>query len=138
MGIVKSIVTQNVDSFHRIAHPNLQTLELHGYLRGLICVSCGDELERGLFQDELSRLNPAWQVFLEEAVVSGALDTEDPEERRKRGMKTNPDGDVYVFHIFLIPLLTFQLIVCTVICLVFLILHSGIQLARLVSQNPLF
>lgn len=100
MGIVRSVVTQNVDSFHPIAHPGLQTLELHGYLRKLVCVSCRNELDRGVFQGELSRLNPAWAEFLGEAVASGALDTENPEERRAKGMKTNPDGDVYVFISF--------------------------------------
>ncbi|KAE8451236.1 hypothetical protein EG329_004400 [Mollisiaceae sp. DMI_Dod_QoI] len=94
MGIVRSVVTQNVDSFHSIAHPNLTTLELHGYLRALICVSCHNELPRGLFQDSLSKLNPAWAAFLEEVIQSGALDTENPDERRAKGMKTNPDGDV--------------------------------------------
>jgi NAD-dependent deacetylase sirtuin 4 len=94
MGIVRSVVTQNVDSFHPIAHPELPTLELHGYLRALTCTTCHNELPRQEFQDELSRLNPAWAEFLEEAVVSGALDTENPDKRRERGIKTNPDGDV--------------------------------------------
>lgn len=100
MGIVRSVVTQNVDSFHRVAHPGLETLELHGYLRALVCVSCGGELHRGGFQEELARLNPMWKEFLAEVVASGALDTENPEERRVKGMKTNPDGDVYVLHLF--------------------------------------
>lgn len=94
MGIIRSVVTQNVDSFHSIAHPSIPTLELHGYLRALVCVSCGNELEREEFQEELARLNPAWAAFLAEAIESGALDTEDPGERKERGMKTNPDGDV--------------------------------------------
>ena len=94
IGLIRSVVTQNVDSFHSIAHPSLPTLELHGYLRALVCVSCGNELERGEFQEGLARLNPAWAAFLAEAIQSGALDTEDPTERRERGMKTNPDGDV--------------------------------------------
>lgn len=94
MGLIRSVVTQNVDSFHNIAHPSIPTLELHGYLRALVCVSCGNELERETFQEALSRLNPAWAAFLAEAIESGALATEDPEERRERGMKTNPDGDV--------------------------------------------
>lgn len=94
MGIVRSVVTQNVDSFHSIAHPNIPTLELHGYLRALTCVTCHNDLPREAFQDALSRLNPAWAEFLAEAVASGALDTEDPDKRRARGMKTNPDGDV--------------------------------------------
>lgn len=94
MGFVRSVVTQNVDSFHLVAHPDLPTLELHGYLRALRCTTCHNDLSRDTFQDELARLNPAWAEFLEEALASGALDTENPEARRAKGMKTNPDGDV--------------------------------------------
>jgi NAD-dependent deacetylase sirtuin 4 len=94
VGIVRSVITQNVDSFHSIAHPNLPTLELHGYLRALTCITCHNDLPREEFQSSLARLNPAWAAFLEEAIASGALDTENPEERRARGMRTNPDGDV--------------------------------------------
>ncbi|KAL3428120.1 sir2 family protein [Phlyctema vagabunda] len=94
LGIVRNVVTQNVDSFHSVAHPELPTLELHGYLRALICVTCHNELPREEFQDALSKLNPAWAAFLEEVITSGALDTENPDERRAKGMKTNPDGDV--------------------------------------------
>lgn len=43
---------------------------------------------------ELACLNPPWEAFLQEMLESGALDTENPAERRKRGLKTNPDGDV--------------------------------------------
>jgi NAD-dependent SIR2 family protein deacetylase len=94
MGIIRSVVTQNVDSFHSIAHPSIPTLELHGYLRASVCVSCGNEFEREEFQEALASLNPAWAAFLKEAIKSGALDTEDREARREKGMKTNPDGDV--------------------------------------------
>ncbi|RDW71368.1 hypothetical protein BP6252_07931 [Coleophoma cylindrospora] len=94
MGIVRSVITQNVDSFHSIAHPEMPTLELHGYLRALTCVTCHNDLPREAFQDALARLNPAWAEFLAEAIASGALDSEDPNERRAKGMKTNPDGDV--------------------------------------------
>lgn len=94
MGIVRNVVTQNVDSFHPIAHPELPTLELHGYLRALTCTTCHNDLPREHFQDSLASLNPAWAAFLAEAVASGALDTENPDERRAKGMKTNPDGDV--------------------------------------------
>ena len=83
-----------MDSFHPRAHPELPTIELHGYLRSLVCVSCRNHLPRSTFQKSLSFLNPAWAAFLAEILESGALDTEHPEERRKRGLKTNPDGDV--------------------------------------------
>lgn len=94
LGIVRSVVTQNVDSFHLAAHPELPTLELHGYLRAIRCTTCHNDLPRDDFQKELARLNPAWEEFLQEALASGALDTEDPEKRRAKGIKTNPDGDV--------------------------------------------
>ncbi|KAI1661776.1 DHS-like NAD/FAD-binding domain-containing protein [Daldinia decipiens] len=94
LGLVGSVITQNVDSFHPKAHPQLSTIELHGYLRSCVCTSCHEELPRDTFQHELARLNPAWAAFLQEILASGALDTENPDERRARGLRTNPDGDV--------------------------------------------
>lgn len=87
-------ITQNVDSLSVRAHPEIPTLELHGYLRSVVCTSCLTEYPREAFQDDLARLNPAWAAFLVETLASGALDTENPDERRALGMKTNPDGDV--------------------------------------------
>ncbi|KAH7159983.1 DHS-like NAD/FAD-binding domain-containing protein [Dactylonectria estremocensis] len=94
LGLVRSVITQNVDSFHPKAHPGLPTLELHGYLRSIVCTTCASEFSRDEFQSELSRLNPRWAALLKEALASGALDTEDPVERRFKGIKVNPDGDV--------------------------------------------
>ncbi|KAL9053380.1 MAG: hypothetical protein Q9162_004821 [Coniocarpon cinnabarinum] len=94
LGHVSSCITQNVDSFHNLAHPDLSTLELHGYLRSCVCLSCRREYNRAAFQNQLSELNPLWARFLDEALASGALNTEHPEERRRKGLKTNPDGDV--------------------------------------------
>ncbi|EFQ24870.1 Sir2 family protein [Colletotrichum graminicola] len=94
LGLVRSVVTQNVDSFHSRAHPDIPTLELHGYLRSTVCVTCRNEYPRDIFQEELARLNPAWAAFLVEALASGALDTENPAERKAKGIRTNPDGDV--------------------------------------------
>ncbi|ROT35889.1 Sir2 family protein [Sodiomyces alkalinus F11] len=94
LGLVRSVITQNVDSFHSKAHPSLPTLELHGYLRSTVCVTCSSEYPRDTFQNELARLNPPWADFLAEVLASGALDTEDPAERETKGIRTNPDGDV--------------------------------------------
>ncbi|KAH3920836.1 hypothetical protein HBI56_011140 [Parastagonospora nodorum] len=96
MGVVGSVITQNVDSFHPTAHPPLPTIELHGYLRSLVCLTCHNEYPRRTFQAQLARLNPTWASFLDEMLASGALDTENPAERRKKGLKANPDGDVDV------------------------------------------
>ncbi|KAF1973023.1 DHS-like NAD/FAD-binding domain-containing protein [Bimuria novae-zelandiae CBS 107.79] len=94
LGIVDSVITQNVDSFHPKAHPSLPTIELHGYLRTLTCLTCKSSYDRNHFQTDLARLNPTWAAFLQEMLAMGALDTENPDERRQRGLKSNPDGDV--------------------------------------------
>ena len=96
MGEIGSVITQNVDSFHPQAHPELKTLELHGYLRSTVCLSCKTEYNRDRFQNDLSALNPSWAAFLEKMLETGALTTENPDERRMKGLKTNPDGDVDV------------------------------------------
>ncbi|ROW14381.1 hypothetical protein VPNG_03899 [Cytospora leucostoma] len=97
-GNVQSVITQNVDSFHPKAHPNIPTLELHGYLRSMVCTSCRNEFSRDAFQDDLARLNPAWAEFLADAIASGALDTGSPTDGKAQGMHTkmraNPDGDM--------------------------------------------
>ncbi|KAJ5722063.1 hypothetical protein N7488_000098 [Penicillium malachiteum] len=93
-GYISSVITQNVDSFHSFAHPDLSTLELHGYLRSVVCTSCRNQFPRDEFQSSLERLNPAWAEFLARMVEQGALDTNNPEEQRKKGFKLNPDGDV--------------------------------------------
>lgn len=112
-GHVSAIITQNVDSFHTLAagaEPSTATpanttsstvqyqngvpiIELHGYLRSLVCMSCHNHLSRANFQDSLISLNPKWASFLKELIASGALTSEDPEQRRKLGFRTNPDGD---------------------------------------------
>ncbi|KAL3469864.1 DHS-like NAD/FAD-binding domain-containing protein [Aspergillus californicus] len=93
-GYVSSVITQNVDSFHPIAHPESPCVELHGYLRSVVCLSCRNEFSRAEYQKSLEKLNPAWAEFLAKMVDVGALNTENPEEQRRRGMKLNPDGDV--------------------------------------------
>ena len=88
------ISNTDVDSFHPIAHPLLPTIELHGYLRSLLCLSCHSHYLRSTFQTQLAALNPAWSAFLDRMLATGALLTEHPEERREKGLRTNPDGDV--------------------------------------------
>lgn len=93
-GYLSSVITQNVDSFHSFAHPEIPILELHGYLRSVVCTSCRGQFPRNEYQKSLERLNPAWAEFLERMVDIGALDTDNPVEQRRKGLKLNPDGDV--------------------------------------------
>ena len=114
MGLITGVITQNVDSFHSAAHPKLPTTELHGYLRTLICIHCHNQIPRSDFQQFLSALNPQWAAFLEEMLSTGALDSESPAERRAKGLRSNPDGDVDVPEA---PYTTFRYPACP-ICLV--------------------
>lgn len=47
-GILKGIITQNVDGFHHDAH-NENVMELHGSFRKLTCHHCSDEFNRDTF-----------------------------------------------------------------------------------------
>lgn len=94
LGVVRSVITQNVDSFHGTAHPDTPTVELHGYLRATVCTSCKTEFSRHEFQEQLARLNPRWNDLLQEVVATGALNAEDPTVRNRFGIRSNPDGDV--------------------------------------------
>nr|KMM70216.1 NAD-dependent deacetylase sirtuin-4 [Coccidioides posadasii RMSCC 3488] len=95
-GYISSVITQNVDSFHNVAHPDLPVLELHGYLRSIVCVNCRHMMSRESFQESLLRLNPAWSEFLARVMESGALKTDVSEEQRQKGLRVNPDGDVEI------------------------------------------
>ena len=53
-------------------------------------------MPRNDFQDSLSSLNPLWATFLGKILATGALDSENPLERKAKGLKSNPDGDVEV------------------------------------------
>ncbi|OAL68787.1 hypothetical protein A7D00_7277 [Trichophyton violaceum] len=93
-GFISAVVTQNVDSLHRRAHPRLPVVELHGDLRSVVCVTCAHRIPRDQFQETLAALNPAWADFFRQLARSGALETDDVEQQRQRGLKLNPDGDV--------------------------------------------
>ena len=108
--LISSAQQVDVDSFHPIAHPELPTIELHGYLRALVCIHCREEFPRDEFQKHLSILNPEWATFLGEMLASGALDSENPAERRAKGLRSNPDGDADVPNA---PYTTFRYPACS-------------------------
>lgn len=98
-GLVKSVITQNVDSLHHKADAHLPIVELHGYLRAVKCINCGTEVPRDDFQQRLAQLNPRWAEFLSDAVNGGSFDptTEKLDEKRLNlKLKINADGDADV------------------------------------------
>jgi NAD-dependent SIR2 family protein deacetylase len=73
-GLLRGIITQNVDGLHQAAGAK-HVVELHGGLDRVSCLGCSQLTRRERLDERLRRANLAW-----EAQVS----------------KVNPDGDVVV------------------------------------------
>ncbi|KAG6508057.1 hypothetical protein ZIOFF_033412 [Zingiber officinale] len=56
IGRIYYMVTQNVDRLHHRAGSN--PLELHGTVYTVVCLECGNSINRDSFQDRLKSLNP--------------------------------------------------------------------------------
>ncbi|TGZ79941.1 DHS-like NAD/FAD-binding domain-containing protein [Ascodesmis nigricans] len=103
-GVVRGVVTQNVDSLHlKTPPPHPPLIELHGTLRHLICLSCRRFTPRGDFQHTLSLLNPAWAEELSTLLSSSVALNPDSEHQTR--FKTNPDGD---YDLPVAPFTTFR------------------------------
>ncbi|ODQ51383.1 DHS-like NAD/FAD-binding domain-containing protein [Saitoella complicata NRRL Y-17804] len=89
-GHLSQVITQNVDGLHTASSPDVPTLELHGSLHKVLCLSCRGHIHRQEFQEELKRLNPDWAELLrmneKELQINPDGDVQLPKERR-------PDGD---------------------------------------------
>jgi NAD-dependent SIR2 family protein deacetylase len=85
MGIVRTLITQNVDGLHATAGSR-NVIDLHGRLDTVRCMQCGHTLSRAGLQQQLLARNPAW------AGIEG---------------RVAPDGDVDIegrdFGAFLVP-----------------------------------
>jgi len=88
IGILKWIVTQNVDGLHQKSGSK-NVIELHGNLETVHCINCLDKIARKKYHDQLRTLNTEW------------FDNINPQELSNR-----PDGDVNVsfdFSKFVVP-----------------------------------
>ena len=84
-GVVRAVVTQNVDRLHALAGTS-DVVELHGRGDLVHCTRCGWEISRAEYQSRLRETNKEHARVLREAVESGAkarpdFDAAVPEER---------------------------------------------------------
>jgi NAD-dependent SIR2 family protein deacetylase len=88
-GRCAGVITQNVDGLHEQAG-TADVVALHGRIRDVVCLGCGDRTSRAVLQREMAAANPGW---LEEH-------TESLSEVHAR-----PDGDAEVddTHRFVVP-----------------------------------
>jgi NAD-dependent SIR2 family protein deacetylase len=78
-GLVRGIVTQNVDGLHQAAGSD-RVVELHGNLAEVSCLACGASERRDALQRRLVALNPDWSESAEAPPFDSA--------------ESAPDGDV--------------------------------------------
>lgn len=77
-GCVHTLITQNVDGLH-LAAGSRAVIELHGALRQVMCLACGQRHERAQVQGWLEALNPGFDPQAAEAAA-----------------RTAPDGDAHL------------------------------------------
>jgi NAD-dependent SIR2 family protein deacetylase len=77
-GLVGGIVTQNVDGLHQKAGSENVT-ELHGNLREILCLDCGERTPRWELQKRLEEANPRWASRPFELGPDGNAEADDGE-----------------------------------------------------------
>jgi NAD-dependent SIR2 family protein deacetylase len=75
LGHVELLVTQNVDGLHQAAGSR-QTLDLHGRLGVVRCMSCDREMARERWQERLHERNSDWALLRAAAAPDGDADVE--------------------------------------------------------------
>jgi NAD-dependent SIR2 family protein deacetylase len=87
-GLVRGIITQNVDGLHQAAGAVAVT-ELHGSLHRVVCLSCWQRSSRAELDERLRAANPGWAGGTQCVnYVRGPADVAGAEPA------VNPDGDV--------------------------------------------
>lgn len=76
LGVVRGVITQNVDGLHQAAGSS-SVLELHGSLARVRCLGCGSAESRKALQERLTASNPGFGTTAERYVADG--DAELPE-----------------------------------------------------------
>jgi len=90
-GLVKSIITQNVDGFHSVAGSK-KVMELHGTLQKVHCQSCGKEYGNDMYEAENfyctcgGKLRPSVVLFGEGL----------PEETFMQAVKESEEADLFI------------------------------------------
>jgi NAD-dependent SIR2 family protein deacetylase len=69
-GLVRVIITQNVDGLHQMAGAH-EVLELHGNLAQARCLDCGEMIQRAELDASLRAANPSFEVLAGEIRPDG-------------------------------------------------------------------
>ncbi|MGH8280224.1 MAG: NAD-dependent protein deacetylase [Gammaproteobacteria bacterium] len=75
-GRLQQVITQNVDGLHQRAGSR-HVIDLHGRLDRVVCLNCGNEIDRDSFQEPLTALNPGWDQYAARIAPDGDADLDD-------------------------------------------------------------
>jgi NAD-dependent SIR2 family protein deacetylase len=75
-GLLRGIITQNVDGLHQAAGASAVT-ELHGSLHRVVCLSCWERSPRLALDERLRAANPSWERAVAEVNPDGDVALED-------------------------------------------------------------
>ncbi|HEY8307427.1 MAG TPA: Sir2 family NAD-dependent protein deacetylase [Lapillicoccus sp.] len=82
-GLLDAVVTQNVDGLHQAAGA-VDVTELHGNLDRVVCLTCGNHVERGSLHERLAEANPGFVDLVLGVAPDGSRVTS----------QIRPDGDI--------------------------------------------
>jgi NAD-dependent SIR2 family protein deacetylase len=94
-GAVAGIITQNVDGLHHAAG-SVAAVELHGALRRVRCLSCGDLTARDALQARLEAANPGFAARAAATAPDGDADLDDATAAALRPVDCTRCGGVLV------------------------------------------
>src|SRR5438309_7992684 len=75
-GVLRGIITQNVDGLHQAAGAR-DVVELHGGLDRVVCLECGDRASRAELDARLRAVNPCFGPHTEEVNPDGDVELSD-------------------------------------------------------------
>ena len=75
-GLLRGVVTQNVDGLHQAAGA-VDVVELHGGLDRVVCLACGDRTPRAALDRRLRAANADWQAAVHAVNPDGDVDLDD-------------------------------------------------------------
>lgn len=82
-GHLGAVITQNVDGLHQRAGSPAVT-ELHGSLEAVVCLACGQRIDRVWLQEWLARANPGFSALARGVASDGS----------RVSSQIRPDGDI--------------------------------------------
>ncbi len=91
-GLLTALVTQNVDGLHTLAGQH-KTIDLHGNLHRVICLNCGQRLQRKRMQSMLLEYNPILGNLRGVDAPDGDSDVDWSKSGTQSHQKFPPDDD---------------------------------------------